>query len=157
MEEKVIVVATDLEESLVKPLTKLKIIKTQPGSSNVIEALKNLDKKTKIINVGYAGSNILPVGSIAKVKNSYLYHPNVTFKEKSYNLGGEVDCYTSNDFVLQTTLQQPVVFDMELNTICALGFDVVSYKIVSDNLSLKQYEEVDLNKKWLELFKLIGE
>lgn len=157
MEEKVIVVATDLEESLVKPLTKLKIIKTQPGSSNVIEALKNLDKKTKIINVGYAGSNILPVGSIAKVKNSYLYHPNVTFKEKFYNLGGEVDCYTSNDFVLQTTLQQPVVFDMELNTICALGFDVVSYKIVSDNLSLKQYEEVDLNKKWLELFKLIGE
>ena len=72
-------------------------------------------------------------------------------------MGGEVDCYTSNDFVLQTTLQQPVVFDMELNTICALGFDVVSYKIVSDNLSLKQYEEVDLNKKWLELFKLIGE
>ena len=68
MEEKVIVVATDLEESLVKPLTKLKIIKTQPGSSNVIETLKNLDIKTKIINVGYAGSNILPVGSIAKVK-----------------------------------------------------------------------------------------
>lgn len=157
MEEKVIVVATDLEESLVKPLTKLKIIKTQPGSSNVIETLKNLDKKTKIINVGYAGSNVLPVGSIVKIKNSHLYHPNVTFKEKPYNLGGEVDCYTSNDFVLQTTLQQPVVFDMELNTICALGFDVVSYKIVSDNLSLKQYEEVDLNKKWLELFKLIGE
>ncbi|MBQ9792834.1 MAG: hypothetical protein IJW32_06130 [Clostridia bacterium] len=157
MEEKVIVVATDLEEGLVKNLTKLKIIKTQPGSSNVIETLKNLDKRTKIINVGYAGSNILPVGSIVKVKDSYLYHPNVTFKEKSYNLGGEVDCYTSNDFVLQTTLQQPVVFDMELNTICALGFDVVSYKIVSDNLSLKQYEEVDLNKKWLELFKLIGE
>lgn len=157
MEEKVIVVATDLEEDLVKNLTKLKVIKTQPGSSNVIETLKNLDKKTKIINVGYAGSNVLPVGSIVKVKNSYIYHPNVTFKEKVYSLGGEVDCYTSNDFVLQTTLQQPVVFDMELNTICALGFDVVSYKIVSDNLSIKQYEEVDLNKKWLELFKLIGE
>ena len=46
---------------------------------------------------------------------------------------------------------------MELNTICALGFNVVSYKIVSDNLSLKQYEDVDLNQKWLELFNLIGE
>ena len=44
MEEKVIVVATDLEESLVKPLTKLKVIKTQPGSSNVIETLKDLKK-----------------------------------------------------------------------------------------------------------------
>jgi len=157
MDKKVIVVATDLEESLVKPLTKLKIIKTQPGSSNVIETLKDLDKNTKIINVGYAGSNVLPVGTVVKVKDSHLYHPNVEFKEHSYSLGGEVDCYTSNDFVLQTTLQQPVVFDMELNTICALGFDVVSYKIVSDNLSLKQYEKVDLNQKWLELFNLIGE
>ena len=157
MDKKVIVVATDLEESLVKPLTKLKVIKTQPGSSNVIETLKDLDKNTKIINVGYAGSNVLPVGTIAKVKDSYLYHPNVEFKEKHYSLGGEVDCYTSNDFVLQTTLEKPVVFDMELNTICALGFDVVSYKIVSDNLSLKQYEDVDLNQKWLELFNLIGE
>ena len=157
MDKKVIVVATDLEESLVKPLTKLKVIKTQPGSSNVIETLKDLDKNTKIINVGYAGSNVLPVGTIAKVKDSYLYHLNVEFKEKHYSLGGEVDCYTSNDFVLQTTLEKPVVFDMELNTICALGFDVVSYKIVSDNLSLKQYEDVDLNQKWLELFNLIGE
>ncbi len=157
MQKTVIVVGTDLEESLVKPLTKLPIIKTQPGPANVVEALKNLDKNTKIINVGYAGSNNLPVGSIVKIKNSYLYHPNVTFKEKSYSLGGEVDCYTSNDFVLQTNIKEPVVFDMELNIICALGFDVTSYKIVSDNLSVKQYEEVDLNKKWLELFEIIGE
>ena len=158
MPEKIIVVATDDEYNTVKTLTKIPILKTGPGTANTIEALKNLDKKTKVINVGYAGSNNIPVGTIVKVKNSYSYHPSVTFnQERVYSLNGEVDCYTSSDFVLSTNITEPVVFDMELNTICAFGFEVESYKIVSDNLSLKQYEQVDLNKKWLELFNLIGE
>lgn len=162
MQEKVVVVATDQEYSQACKLTKLKVIQTGVASSNVIEALKNLDKSIHIINVGFAGSNNIPVGSIVKVKNSYLYHPNVTFKEKSYNLGGQFDCYTSNDFVLKTNLKDPVVFDMELNTICALGFEVESYKIVSDNLSLNDYErveaqKVDLSECFKKVFEIIEE
>lgn len=54
-----------------------------------------------------------------------------------------VDCYTSGDFVLQTDIEEPVVFDMELYAICALGFKtIVGIKIVSDNLSLHDYRDV---------------
>ena len=54
--------------------------------------------------------------------------------------------FVLNDFVLETKIKKPVVFDMELAYILALGFkNVESIKIVSDNLSLKQYEKI--NKK----------
>jgi hypothetical protein len=66
----------------------------------------------------------------------------VEYDEPTYTLSGYVPCYTSNDFVLQTNIKEPVVFDMELAYILALGFkNVESIKIVSDNLSLKEYEE----------------
>ena len=71
-----------------------------------------------------------------------LYHPNVEYQELTYILGGNVKCYTSNDFILKTNIKEPCVFDMELAYICALGFkNVESIKIVSDNLSLKEYDE----------------
>ena len=162
MQEKVIVVATDFEYEQACKYTKLKVIKTGIATSNVIEALKDLDKSISIINVGLAGSNSLPVGSIVKVKNSYLYHPNVEIKGKQYVLNGDTDCYTSHDFVLQTPIEEPVVFDMELNAICAFGFEVESYKIVSDNLSLTQYEKVeaqkvDLTQCFKKVFEIIEE
>ena len=47
-----------------------------------------------------------------------------------------------DEFVEEYKLTDPVVFDMELAYILALGFKKVeSIKIVSDNLSLKEYEE----------------
>ena len=160
--KKIIVVATDIEEKLAKQYFKLPVIKTGVGCGNIIEKLKDLDKNTKLINIGFAGSNNINVGSVIKVKNSYLYHPNVTYTEKVYNLKGQVDCYTSNDFVLKTDIKQSVVFDMELYALCALGFDVISYKIVSDNLSLSDYEKlenqkIDLTKCWKDVSNLIGD
>lgn len=162
MTQKVLVVATDIEEKYAKQFFNIPIIKTGVGCGNVIEKLKDLDKKTKIINVGFAGSNNLKVGTVVKIKNSCLYHPNVTFDEKLYNLNGQIDCYTSNDFVLQTNIKEDVVFDMELYTICALGFNVTSYKIVSDSLCLTEYEkmeaqQIDLKKCWKDVSKLIGD
>ena len=162
MKNILVAVATDQEYKQACLHTKHKVIRTGVASSNVIEALRDIDKSTKIINVGFAGSNNLPIGTIVKVKNSCLYHPNATFDEKVYNLGGEVDCYTSHDFVLQTNIEEHVVFDMELNTICALGFEVESYKIVSDNLSLSQFEkveaqQVDLTKCFKKVFEIIEE
>lgn len=139
----IIVVATDEEYELARKRFKHKIIiKTGVGGVNVIRKLRKIPKWIKILNFGYVGSNVIPVGTEIEVSQSKLYHPNVEYKETTYNLGGWCKCYTSNDFVLETSLQEPVVFDMELVFICALGFKKVkSIKIVSDNLSLKEYEK----------------
>lgn len=138
-----IVVATDEEYNLAKKRFKGQhIVKTGVGGVNVLETLKKYRKILKIVNFGYAGSNVLPIGTEVHIGSCKLYHPNVEYQEPTYILDGNVKCYTSNDFVLQTDIKEPCVFDMELAYICALGFkNVESIKIVSDNLSLKQYEE----------------
>ena len=43
----------------------------------ILKEIHNSDLKAELINIGFAGSNNLDVGSIVKVKNSFLYHPNV--------------------------------------------------------------------------------
>lgn len=139
-----IVVATDDEFKLACERFKgHKIKRTGVGGTNVVAALRNENKSQEIINFGYAGSNIIPIGTEVKIKSCKLYHPNVEYKETTFELkDGEVPCYTSNDFVLKTEIKEPCVFDMELAYIMALGFkNVKSIKIVSDNLSLKEYEE----------------
>ena len=139
----IIVVATDEEYIMAKErFAKSKIIKTGVGGLNIIESLKDVDKNEEILNFGHAGSNNLPIGTEVYVKDCRLYHPNVEYDESTYHLGGTIDCYTSNDFVLSTTITEPCVFDMELAYIMALGFkNVTSLKIVSDNLSLHEYNE----------------
>ena len=114
---------------------------------------KRLNKKTPIVNIGYAGSNIIPRGEVVKVKNCYSYHPIAgEFEEKAYKLNGEIDCYTSGDFVVSTNIKEPVVFDMELSAICALGFkSIESYKVVSDTLNLDQCNSAN----FIESFKKI--
>lgn len=142
-----IVVATDEEYKLAKKRFKHHlIIKTGVGGINVIKTLKHFPKWLKIINFGYVGSNVIPIGTEIRIGKCKLYHPNVEYEESIYKLDGDITCYTSNDFVLETKIKKPVVFDMELAYILALGFkNVESIKIVSDNLSLKQYEK--RNKK----------
>lgn len=138
-----IVVATESEYLVAqKRWTGEDIIRTGVGGLNVYTALKHLPKDTPIINFGYAGSNVLPIGTEVEVGECRLIHPNVTYDEPVYNLGGTVPCFTSNDFVLSTDIQEPVLFDMELAFILAMGFESVrSIKIVSDNLNLNQYNE----------------
>lgn len=136
------VVAMPEEIDLLAEEHKKRIIVTGVGAVNIINALKDVDKKTAIVNVGYAGSNCLPIGSRVKIGKSKLYHPNVAIQEKEYDLKGDVTCYTSNDFVLKTDMEQPCVFDMELVFIMALGFEnVISEKVVSDNLSVEKFNE----------------
>ena len=144
-EDKLIVVATDEEYKLAKKRFKGRvIIKTGVGGINVVRKLKRLPKWLKITNFGYVGSNNIPIGTEVRVNYSSLHHPNCDYVSPSYKLNnkGIVRCYTSNDFVLESDVISPCVYDMELAYICALGFKrVESIKIVSDNLSLKQYEE----------------
>lgn len=141
----IVVVATDEEYKLARKRFKHKIIiKTGVGGVNVIRKLRKIPKWIKIINFGYVGSNNIPIGTEIIVGECRLYHPNVIYNEIEYMLDKEstIKCFTSNDFVLKTDLKKPCVFDMELAYICALGFkNIKSIKIVSDNLSLNEYEK----------------
>lgn len=144
-----IVVATDEEYKLAKKRFKHHlIVKTGVGGINVIRKLKHFPKWLKITNFGYVGSNVIPIGTEIRIGKCKIYHPNVEYEEPIYKLNGDITCYTSNDFVLETNVKEPVVFDMELAYILALGFkNVESIKIVSDNLSLRKYEETISNNK----------
>lgn len=139
----IVVVATDEEYMLAQERFRGRtIVKTGVGGINTLTTLKRADKRHRIVNFGYVGSNVIPIGTEVRIGKCKLYHPNVEYEEPTYKLGGDVTCYTSNDFVLHTDIKEPVVFDMELAYILALGFkNVESIKIVSDNLSLKEYEK----------------
>ena len=140
----IVVVATKEELVLAKNLfAKTKIIQTGVGYGNVYRALRHLKRNTKILNFGYAGSNTLTKGHYYRVSISENYHPNVEIDEKTYRLCDHgFKCFTSNDFVIQTNIQEPVLFDMELYAIMSMGFkNVQSIKVVSDNLNLNEYEE----------------
>lgn len=119
------------------------ILITGVGGYNVIDALKNIPRNEYIINIGYVGSNNLHIGEDVTIGDVKTYHENVDFKERLYkNLGGNISCYTSTDFVTKTSIKEPCVFDMELAFIVALGFENIrSLKRVSDNLNVKEYEE----------------
>lgn len=137
-----IIVATAAEEKIAKTMwPSERVLVTGVGGLNVIRALSGIDRGTEIINFGYAGSNVLPIGETVSVGKCKLYHPNVEYAEPEFELEGDILCLTSNDFVTRASETQPVVFDMELAYILAMGFgNVRSIKIVSDNLSLQEYE-----------------
>ena len=147
-----VVIATKDELKLVEEygFSNNPILITGVGGVNVVNALKDLPRDTHILNIGYAGSNTLEIGTSVSVGRVHTYHPKAEFSEtESYNLTiGTHTCYTSTDFVTQCDFKEPCVFDMELAFICALGFKQVrSIKIVSDNLSIEEYENtVDSNK-----------
>ena len=126
-----------------------KIIITGVGGMNAVKKLASVvsPAETEILNVGYVGSNSLPIGTKVQISAVATHHPGVNFKENMIQLD-QVDicqeaipCYTSTDFVTQTNITHPAVFDMELAFIAAMGFaSVKAIKQVSDNLNLEQYE-----------------
>lgn len=138
-----IVVATEAEYEKFKSTTQETII-TGVGYANVYKALANIPRDTPITNIGYAGSNKIPIGEVCFIGECRHYHPNVEYKEDVYKLPGNCICFTSDDFVLNTDIEVPVVFDMELYAILSMGFtNVIAIKVVSDNLSLSEYEKVE--------------
>lgn len=143
----IIVIAEKEELKLVEELGYINypIIITGVGGVNVINALKDISRDEYIINIGYAGSNKLPINTQVEVRCCHTYHPSVDFYENSFKVlsnNNSYDCYTSTDFVTNTNIEEPCVFDMELAFICALGFKQVrSIKVVSDTLDLKEYRE----------------
>lgn len=115
---------------------------TGVGALNVISSLSEIDRNTQIMNVGYAGSNSIQIGERVRIGKVASYHPTVEFDEPEYRLDGDVPCYTASDFVTETDIEEPCVFDMELAYILAMGFtDVISEKVISDNLSFREFED----------------
>jgi hypothetical protein len=139
----VIVVATEAERASFL-LDSDNVILTGVGYPNVYRALEDIPRDTPITNVGYAGSNSIAKGTTCVIGACRHYHPNVEYDEPEYKLnGGTYICYTSDDFVLHTDITEPVVFDMELYAILSMGFtNVTAIKIISDNLSLEEYENI---------------
>lgn len=136
-----IVVATEAERAAFL-LDGEDVIVTGVGYPNIYRALADIPRDTYIINIGYAGSNSIAKGTTCVIGVCKHYHPNVEYEEPEYKLkGGTYSCYTSDDFVLHTDIREPVVFDMELYAILTMGFkNVTAIKVISDNLSLEEYE-----------------
>lgn len=142
-----IVIAEYKELKLVEQLGYINnpILITGVGGLNVIKALKNIPRDTEILNIGYCGSNYYKIGDIIEVEKVATNHDIAQFCEpftflKCDRSGKTAYCYSSTDFVLETGKIEHCVFDMELAFIAALFDNVRSIKVVSDNLSFKQYK-----------------
>lgn len=125
-----------------------RVIITGVGMMNTIRALKDLDRSATILNLGYAGSNTLEVGRCYQVSASFTHHSKAKFREESIWLDqyfmdrDAYPCYTATDFVEQTEVTGPALFDMELAAIAGMGFNkVMSIKKVSDTLNYDQFKE----------------
>lgn len=128
------------------------------------------EKPDLIINVGYAGSTDIQIGSWVSIQRTYNYEwfipgeEQYSFLDYGNNelqvLENEmvqiVDCYSSESFVTVTNLKGHIAFDMEVHSIAVIGdmfnIPVMSLKKVSDNLSLdKYYENIGNNTNVFEL------
>ncbi len=140
--KQLIVVAENKEKALAENLfPNIPIIECGVGALNILKALRDVPLDTEIINIGYAGSANYEIGTQVEVGECQLYHPNVTYPEPVFHLGGDTRCFTGVDFVLESK-ETDCVFDMELAFICGMGFEKVrAIKIVSDNLSLHEYHK----------------
>lgn len=118
------------------------VLVTGAGAVNVIRALQNVPRDSVIMNVGYAGSNKIPVGTRCYIGKVRAYHPAAKIDDQVFDLNGTVPCYTAGDFVTSTEIQEPCVFDMELAYILAMGFrHVYAVKVVSDKLDYDEFEK----------------
>lgn len=116
------------------------------GAGNVIKTCSQLPKGTRVLNIGYAGSNKLDIGTICIVSDSHRLvngHYMFTDHANPLHLSDEgYPCYTNNDFVTETDKTDITLFDMELNYIAAFTpmIELVgSVKIVSDNLNVEVF------------------
>jgi len=147
--KKYLIVATQKELEL--PAAKQAVelfgytpIVTGVGGVNVIRRVRNLPREAYILNVGYVGSPLLPIGTEVQIGTVHSYHPGITFAEEATVISTTdlTPCYTAGDFVEgNASLPLDCVVDMELAYIAAFGFaKIAAVKYVSDNLDYDQYQ-----------------
>lgn len=163
----VILVAMEKEAQYIN-CPNAKVIVTGIGVNNVIKTLsqaimnKEISEKDTIINVGYAGSTCFNIGDIVRVNGVKRFKPSRTITEEAYPLeigpfsnDKVAGCYTADDFI-EDTKDIPLV-DMELFYIRAFFDNLIAFKIVSDNLSEKDYEEFNPQMAWESMNNILNE
>ncbi|MCQ2150332.1 MAG: hypothetical protein MJY46_00480 [Bacteroidales bacterium] len=125
---------------------EMECILTGVGAGNIIKTCCNLPKGTRIINIGYAGSNNIEIGTVSLVSDSFRYTDgNYVFDDHAnpLHLSDEgISCYTGNSFFTESDRTEPTLYDMELNYIASFSPHlelVAAVKIVSDNLSVDAF------------------
>lgn len=136
---------------------------------NLTQYLCENEKPNLIINVGYAGSTDITVGSWVNISRVYNYEWEIPGEEKYVMLNGgsqklklldnanidKVECYCAECFVTETDIEEHVAFDMELHSIALIcdlyEIPLISLKKISDNLSMEKYYN-NIEKK--EVFEL---
>ncbi len=125
---------------------EMECVRTGVGAGNVIKTCSMLPEGTRVINIGFAGSNDIEIGTVALVSDTFRYTDgSYEFDDHANPLHLSDDgfpCYTGNSFFTESDKTQPTLYDMELNYIAAFSPRlelVASIKIVSDNLSLDAY------------------
>lgn len=145
MDNNIIILAAEEAEykKCVELFPEYKCILMGVGAGNVIKTCCQLPEGARVFNIGYAGSNLLEIGTITSVKDSYrLVNGKYNFTDHAnpLNIADEgLPCYTNNDFVTESNKTDATLFDMELNYIAAFypRIELVgAIKIVSDNLSI---------------------
>lgn len=182
-EAKDIIEKLDLKEEIVgnNPITiyskvendkKITMLITQIGKQrtaiSLTRYLENIFQNPDIlVNIGYAGSTNLIIGSWINVSKSYNYEWNIPGEQKheikeipteelvKIDTLKNCPCYSAEEFVTKTDLTGEIVFDMELHSIYLIskiyGIPVLSLKKVSDNLCLDEYYESIDQKEVMEL------
>ena len=143
----VILAAEEVEYNRCREIfPEIECIRTGVGAGNVIKACCNLPKGTRIINIGYAGSNNIEIGTVTLVSDSFRYTDgNYEFDDHAnpLHLSDEgLPCYTGNSFFTESDRTEPTLYDMELNYIASFSPHlklVAAVKIVSDNLSVDAF------------------
>lgn len=147
-----IVFCAEIEEAQNIKCPEAKIIITGAGLCNVIQTPRIIvNPGDTLINIGYAGSNLFPIGTVKAVNRCRRLTPSSTIEERELILktkfGAIVGCYTADDFTEQSTKDIPLV-DMELYYLASIYPQMESIKIVSDNLNYKDYKTQDLSTCW---------
>lgn len=155
-----IVLCAEEEEAKHINHPKAKVIVTGVGVVNIIKSLtEKIPPKAKIINIGYAGSNKYPVGSVISVnKVERLYKPKIINESSIKLVPCYVDdiCYTCDDFINASIDAELPLVDMELYYLAARYPNIESIKIVSDNLNLNEHRTTDLSASWETVNRILN-
>ena len=79
-----IVIAMEEERKKFGP--EEEVLVTGVGAINILRALQDLPRDTPIHNIGYAGSNNIPIGTRVRVGRVELYHPHYAYEEPVFQL-----------------------------------------------------------------------
>ena len=147
-----IIFCAEIEEAVNIKCPKAKIVITGPGLCNVIQTPQiKVKPGDKLINVGYAGSNKYPIGSVVSASSCKRFIPSQTVNEPTLNLVPCYNsdlCYTADDFVENEKIDEIPLIDMELYYLASIYPQIESLKIVSDNLNFTEYQCADTQGSW---------